>query len=167
MPEFEGYSYFEEAEAAYFEKYLNNKANKNIVLTHLERTKFEKICMAYSNYMLTYNAMIVRLLTILSESVIDNYQLVSLHRFKRLYKYFLEMIIIWAGNQAMDIDSFNKDTRAKQSVLLKDDWVNAIAANVKVLNSILGYTQSRLGHRLFNTIPYLTMKNIFKSRISK
>lgn len=166
-PEFEGFSVFEEAEAAYFEKYLNNKSNKNIVLTHLEHTRFEKISMAYSNYMLTYNAMIIRLLTILSEVAIDNYSTFSLSRFKETYRYFLDMIYLWAANQAMDIDSLNRDKRAKQSVLLKEDWVNSITTNVNILNRILGYTQHNLRYQFPRLIPYLSMKSLFREFTDK
>ena len=54
-PELKDFSNFDDAEIAYFEMFLNNPENKNIVLTHFKNTTFDKISIAYSNYFMTYN----------------------------------------------------------------------------------------------------------------
>lgn len=46
------YESFEEAENAYFEKYIQDQDESNIVLTHIKYPNFKKISKAYSNYML-------------------------------------------------------------------------------------------------------------------
>lgn len=62
IPDFMGYTCFEEAEQAYFDKFVNNEDNRNIVLTHLQRANFTKISVAYSNYFLTFNNTLIQIL---------------------------------------------------------------------------------------------------------
>lgn len=52
IPQIQSYETFENSEKAYFEKYLLN-SNSNLLLTHLPTPNYNKISVAYSNFILT------------------------------------------------------------------------------------------------------------------
>ena len=52
-PDIHPYRSFDDAEEHYYQKFKDNKQNKNIVMTYIYNASFEEISMAYSNYFLT------------------------------------------------------------------------------------------------------------------
>ena len=52
VPDIQSFENFNDSEKAYFEKYLT-KNNSNLLLTHLPTPNYDKISVAYSNYLLT------------------------------------------------------------------------------------------------------------------
>jgi ppGpp synthetase/RelA/SpoT-type nucleotidyltranferase len=55
VPEIKAFDNFQDAELEYFEDYKKNQ-KINIVLTHLPKPRYEKISIAYSNYILTMHS---------------------------------------------------------------------------------------------------------------
>ena len=92
IPDFMGFVLFEEAEQAYFEKFINNEENRNIVLTHLKQASFTKISVAYSNYFLTFNNTLNQILLYLSDAVVNSYRENKVKAFDKYYKSFLDII---------------------------------------------------------------------------
>ena len=117
VPDFSGFLWFEEAEKAYFERFTNNTGNLNIVLTHLQKAGFTKISVAYSNYFLTFNNTLTRILYYLSEAVIYSYKQNRFKQFRRYYSFFLSIIEYWTEKQVLEADSFRHDTNLKRSIL--------------------------------------------------
>ena len=158
IPEFSGYLYFEEAEKAYFEKFLNNRGNRNIVLAHLKKTDFTKISIAYSNYFLTFNNTIIRILHHLSEAVVNAYKQNKVKQFSRYYQSFLDIIGFWMDTQLLEVDSFKHDKYINNYVLTKTEWRNSIRQGIDALNYITRQMHRRLSFSPLHLIPYYVMK---------
>ena len=99
IPDFMGFNFFEEAEKAYFERFINNEKNQNIVLTHLQQASFTKISVAYSNYFLTFNNTLIQILLYLSDAVTNSYSQNRVTQFNRYYQCFLDIIASWMEKQ--------------------------------------------------------------------
>ena len=109
VPEIMAFKNFDDAESAYFEKFINNKSNKNIVLTHLKQTNFAKISAAYSNYFLTFNNTMVKILMYLSIAVEESYKKNKIRAFKKYYQAFLDIMLFWMNKQIVEIELYNHD----------------------------------------------------------
>lgn len=168
IPEFMGFLYFEEAEQAYFEKFINNEDNRNIVLTHLQQSSFTKISVAYSNYFLTFNNTLTRILLYLSDAVTNSYRQNKFHAFNRYYQSFLDIIAFWMEKQLLEVYSFRKDKNVSNSLLLKTEWTNSIRSGIDALNYLMARMHRKLSFDLFHIIPYYYMKKKqkqFKNRL--
>lgn len=168
IPEFMGFLYFEEAEQAYFEKFINNEDNRNIVLTHLQQSSFTKISVAYSNYFLTFNNTLTRILLYLSDAVTNSYRQNKFHAFSRYYQSFLDIIAFWMEKQLLEVYSFRKDKNVSNSLLLKTEWTNSIRSGIDALNYLMARMHQKLSFDLFHIIPYYYMKKKqkqFKNRL--
>lgn len=115
IPEIQGFSYFDDAESQYFESFIKNRSKNNIVLTHLKNTNFAKISVAYSNYFLTFNNTMFRILGILSTAVEISFNRNQVRRFSRYYQAFLNIMLFWMEKQIIELDSFNKDENIRKS----------------------------------------------------
>ena len=158
IPHFMGFTCFEEAEQAYFEKFINNEENRNIVLTHLQQASFTKISVAYSNYFLTFNNTLIQILLYLSDAVTNSYQQNKIRLFNQYYQHFLDIIAFWMEKQWLEINSFNKDHNAKNSFKLRTEWTSSINNGVKVLNGIFYKVHQQLTFDILHVIPYYYMK---------
>lgn len=159
IPDFMGFTYFEKAEQAYFDKFVNNQENRNIVLTHLQQASFTKINVAYSNYFLTFNNTLIQVLLYLSDAVINSYRQNKTKAFNRYYQHFLEVIAFWMRKQWLEVDSFNKDRNAKNSLKLRTEWSNSIKNGVNVLNYIFSRIHQQMSFDIFHIVPYIYMKD--------
>lgn len=168
IPQIEGFSCFDDAEARYFDMFINNDSNKNIVLTHLHNTNFAKISAAYSNYFLTFNNTLVRILINLSQAVEHSFKTNRIISFSKYYQTFLDIMLFWMEKQIVEIDSFQNDKNIKKSKIMNRDWGNTIAYGVRVYNEMFRRTQSRLKFRLWNSATYIIMRLKYRNfRISK
>ncbi len=157
-PEFMGFMKFEEAESAYFNEFINNDENRNIVLTHLQEASFTKISIAYSNYFLTFNNAIINVLLYLSEAVVSAYRQHRVGLFKRYYHYFLSLLTFWIQKQMLEQDSFKKDRIAMNSLRIKTEWTNSIKHGVDVLSQITVNMHKKLRFDPLHVAPYIAMK---------
>ena len=158
IPDFMGFIYFEEAERAYFEKFVNNEENRNIVLTHLKETSFTKISVAYSNYFLTFNNTLIQILMYLSDAVTNAYKQHKTALFNLYYQTFLDIIAFWIEKQLLETNSFNKDNIARNSFRMRTEWSNSIMNGIKDISHIMGNMHKKLSFDLFHIIPYYQMK---------
>ena len=153
-PDFSGFLDFEEAEKAYFKCFTNNRENLNIVLTHLRKTDFTKISIAYSNYFLTFNNTINKILKCLSEAVVGSYRQNRVQLFNRYYQSFLDILNFWAEKQLMEMESFQNDKYAKNYFRTQSEWRNSIIDGIGALNVIYNDMDDRLSFGLFHIVPY-------------
>lgn len=170
IPDFMGFMSFEDAEQAYFDRFINNEENRNIVLTHLQRADFTKISVAYSNYFLTFNHTLVHILLYLSEAVVNSYRQNRVSAFDRYYQSFLDIITFWSEKQLLEVSSFNEDRNAKNSLLLRTEWSNSIKRGIGALRHIVVDMHQRLSFGLFHIVPYYHMKRMqrqYRERMAK
>ena len=144
IPDFMGFNVFEEAEKAYFEKFINNEGNRNIVLTHLQQASFTKISVAYSNYFLTFNNALIQILLYLSDAVTNSYHQNKILSFGRYYQSFLDIIASWMEKQLLEVNTFNKDNIVRNSRLLRTEWTNSIKNGVQAIIYIIGKMNQKL-----------------------
>lgn len=162
IPDFKGFILFEEAEKAYFEKFINNEENRNIVLTHLKQASFTKISVAYSNYFLTFNNTLNQILLNISDSVVNSYRDNKVKAFDTYYQHFLDIIGFWMEKQWLEINSFDRDKHAKNSLKMRTEWTNSIRSGVEALNAVFSTMHKKLRFNPLHLIPYIHMKRMQK-----
>ncbi|WP_080732614.1 MULTISPECIES: nucleotidyltransferase family protein [Porphyromonas] len=133
-PELKDFSNFDEAEKAYFEMFLNNPHNKNIVLTHFKNTTFDKISIAYSNYFMTYNETLFRILNSIADVSVYAFNHYKVKEFKKNYKAFWRILSKWFGEKLKEANLYNQDKNIRRSNKKKKEWTNSIASNVEKVN---------------------------------
>ena len=158
IPDFMGFTYFEKAEQAYFEKFINNEENRNIVLTHLQQVSFTKISVAYSNYFLTFNNTLIQILSYLSSAVVNAYHQNKVSAFNRYYQSFLDIIAFWVDKQLLEVNTFNEDRIAKNSRLIRTEWTNSIKSGISAFNHITAQMHKQLKFSPVHMVPYFNMK---------
>ena len=155
VPDFEGYSNFEKAEAAYFDMFNNNDDNRNIVLTHLTNPSFEKISIAYSNYVLTYNNTLIRILQYLTDSITGAYNGYQIGKFRKYYNCFYNIIDSWLDNKVLELETLGHDVDVKKSIKKKTEWVSSLMININYVKSIYSNVHKSIRFKLFHLVPYL------------
>ena len=155
VPDFEGYSNFEKAEAAYFDLFNNNDDNRNIVLTHLTNPSFEKISIAYSNYVLTYNNTLIRILQYLTDSITGAYNGYQIGKFRKYYNCFYNIIDSWLDNKVLELETLGHDVDVKKSIKKKTEWVSSLMININYVKSIYSNVHKSIRFKLFHLVPYL------------
>ena len=139
-PEITSFRTFESAEKAYFETYLDNPGNKNIVLTHIKDASFDAISLAYSNYFLTYNALLVRCYKMMSDIVVLYYHAGKLLKFTDLYIQFLELTTHILGVHLADYVEFQNKVFTVRSINKRAEWANSIRKHLKSIIEVLQIT---------------------------
>lgn len=162
VPEIQGFTNFDKAEEQYYEMFIGNKSNKNIVLTHLQNTNFTKISIAYSNYFLTFNNTIIRILFHLSQSVEESFNQNHIRRFSRYYDAFLDIMLFWMKKQIIEIDSYKCDNNVLKSKKKQAEWAYTIQAGVSAFNQIFQHTHSRMKFKIWNAFTYYLMRSKHK-----
>lgn len=157
-PDFSGYLYFEEAEQAYFNKFSNNRDNRNIVLTHLQKADFTKISIAYSNYFLTFNNTLTKVLLCLSEAVVNSYKRHQLSHFNRYHQASLNIVAFWINKQMLEMESFRQDRNVRNYLNVKTEWSYSIQHGIIALRSIFLNMHRRLTFNPLHAIPYYYMR---------
>jgi ppGpp synthetase/RelA/SpoT-type nucleotidyltranferase len=167
-PEIRGFAQYNDAENAYFNEFIANKEeNKNIVLTHLHQTNYAKISVAYSNYFLTYNNTMIKVLKYLSLAVRETYRRNKLKGFTIYYKAFLDIMLFWMDKQFVEIQSFQKDKNIARSRMKHLDWENSIVKGIYNFREIFRCTQKDLSFNIFNVFAFYIMKSNYKKFIVK
>ena len=169
IPDFMGFTSFEQAEQAYFDKFVNNEANRNIVLTHLQKTDFTKISVAYSNYFLTFNNTLTQILLYLSDAVVNAYRQNRVSLFNLYYQSFLDIVAFWMQKQMLEVTSFNEDRNARNSRILRTEWTNSIKNGIAALRHIFIDMHRQLSFNPLHIVPYYHMKRKqkqFRNQIS-
>lgn len=158
IPDFMGFIKFDEAEKAYFDRFVNNDENRNIVLTHLREANFTKISIAYSNYFLTFNNTLNQILLFLSEAIVGSYQQNKVKAFGRYYQSYADIVSFWMEKQMLEVDSFKKDSIARNSRLIRTEWTNSIKNGVDALRHISIDMHKKLKFSPLHVGPYYVMK---------
>lgn len=122
ISDIQSFSNFDQAEARYFDSFINNGSNKNIVLTHIRNTNFAKISAAYSNYFLTYNSTLLKILICLSKAVEISFKRHRVSAFRKYYKAFWDIMLFWMQNQILEMNSFAQNKNVTKSKKIYNEW---------------------------------------------
>jgi len=162
IPDFMGFIKFEDAERAYFDRFINNEENLNIVLTHLQKVDFTKISIAYSNYFLTFNNTMIKILIYLSDAIINAYKQNKVSAFKRYYQSYADIVSFWLEKQMLEIDSFKHDRIARNSRLIRDEWTNSLNNGTEAIKQISIHMHKKLSFDPIRIVPFIIMRRIQK-----
>lgn len=158
-PLLKGFENFDDAETEYFNMFSNNPDNRNIVLTHLNNTTFDKLSIAYSNYFLTYNSTLLRILKAISIVTVKAYNNYSIAHFKKYYKAFFYIISIWLGDKMKEALSFTNDINVKKSKRKNSEWKSSIFSSmIDVLQIIQDMQNSFKNNFLYCIIKHQKTK---------
>lgn len=128
----EGFKDFESAEQFYFEQFLENKLT-NMVLIYTEERNFEKICMAYSNYMLATHGFFDKYKSLL-ESVVVNACKQKDKRFRDLLLLYKKRMNIYTEMLKTELDEASKIWNdGSCSSCEKEDWYTDLDKRVNIL----------------------------------
>ena len=94
---------FEEAEAEYFNKFLE-RSDSNIVLTHLQWPDFDQISMAYSNYVLAMHAFLDDYRVLVAKSIIQCEREESYFKFIKYFKIYNSNVRCHFENLALEVE---------------------------------------------------------------
>jgi hypothetical protein len=136
-PELIQFKDFNEAEKQYFEMFLDNPESKNIVLTHFKGTSFDKISIAYSNYVMTYNATLFRVLKIIGEMSVHAFNHYQIRKFKKYYRAFWYIVSQWFDTKVTEADLYNKDKTIKKSITKNKEWSSSISSSIANIYEIV------------------------------
>ena len=120
-PQIKQFIDFSDAEKAYFELFSKNQDNKNIVLTHIANVSFDKISIAYSNYVMTYNATLFKVLRAVGEVAAVQYNKYHLCSFRKNYKAFWGIISTWFVDRVEELQRYGTEKRTIASKK-KEEW---------------------------------------------
>jgi ppGpp synthetase/RelA/SpoT-type nucleotidyltranferase len=121
------YQNFNEAEKAYFEKFMVN-SEQNIVLTHIPNAKFEQISRAYSNYTLTYHEFFQDLLSVLQKLVKSSF---SDGYIKDFCLHFTLFVFIYFEVAKLQVNELFVMQQTKCKSLKKVEWEKDIDLRFK------------------------------------
>ena len=136
-PESYQFNDFSRAEGRYFEMFKENSGNRNIVLTHFSNVSFTKISMAYSNYVMTYNATLLKVLRAIGEVAAYEYNHYALSRFRKNYKAFWKIIQIWLEEKTDEIMLYYKDKSSVRSHKKKQEWQVFLGLSILSVDQII------------------------------
>lgn len=163
VPDFELFFSFEEAETAYFDKFRNNKESLNIVLTHIRNLDFEKVSIAYSNYFMTYNAILVKIHNIFNIALIYFYQH-SPKQFKEFYPYYLQLVYGWCkiASEELGVIQVELSKKTKRKNTASAGWVKSFQKGLIEILRIFANLDSQLTYLFFNPCLYFFKKRHYK-----
>ena len=148
-------------------KYNENKANKNIVLTHISNATFEDISMAYSNYFLTYNALFFNCHQVISDLVVDAYRQHNCYSFYKMYKYFWEITIHMLGVHTRDLIELQHKKLVVQSIKKKSQWMRSIQDHIGNIANVFNKTNKDLNKCKYHFLCSLIRSWIFNKYAHK
>ena len=133
--------------------FLNNPENKNIVLTHFKNTTFDKISIAYSNYFMTYNETLFRILNSIADVSVHAFNNYKIEEFKKNYKAFWFILSKWFGNKQKEVGLYNEDKNIRRSNKKKKEWtssITSITSNVAKVNWIIANMRQEFNSNIWH-----------------
>jgi hypothetical protein len=124
VPKVDSFSTFERAEAEYFRRFaVGSSANR--VLAYLPKATFERLCLAYSNYMLTYHSFLDDCFNILESLILRDVVGRRFIRFRRDYAYYLHLTRTHMENIQREVAGLRSATTSGKGRRLKE-WMRDI-----------------------------------------
>nr|WP_315006981.1 hypothetical protein [uncultured Capnocytophaga sp.] len=167
-PYLKGFSNFEDAEKAYFERFFNNTDNENIVLAYFKKITFDKVSIAYSNYILTYNKALFLIIAIIIDVIVYAYNHYELKVFKRSYNALLYIFNLLFENIGEESKEYIKNEK-KLNKTKKEEWSSSIGTAIllayKNFQSMTPQFKKDLLHKIIMRSTRLHIENKYKDII--
>lgn len=165
IPNFNLYSTFDEAEKAYFELYTNNKEDKNIVLTHIADSSFNKVSIAYSNYFLTYNSVLYQVHLLFANLVYRCYYRHRILRFTKYYTEYLRTLKDWFVIWKQDTGAYYYGNLQFESQKTgnEDEWHYSLRSVLFERLKLLVELNNKMEPSIFHIITQFYRKRINKN----
>lgn len=144
----ESYRSFEKAEAEYYNKYLNSK-DTNIVLTHIVNADFDRICKAYSNYVLSMHAFFDEYRNFICTQILLCIEKKDRFLLGKLMNIFVRNAVCYIKNINSEISAIElclNNTKSNRSQIIK--WKKSIVRRQISWNNSLNYFGSRLDYNV-------------------
>jgi len=116
------------AEIEYFVKYKEN-TDSNIVLTHLPKANFERLSIAYSNYILTIHRFFMDIDIILKGLLQDSLEKKKLRTFSKYFTLYWEISVNKIINYQHELRQLETDNSADRKK--RKEWKKEIDENLK------------------------------------
>lgn len=161
IPEIRSFNQAREAEDAYINSYMKNPQHKNIVLTHSLHAGFDVISMAYSNYILTYNALFYECYQMTADVVLqtfDSHRLISL---LSSYKQFLELTIQLIGVNSQELFQLRRRGLKITNDKKRREWERTINSHFFSIKKIYAKTNDSI----FKRNGHFLKKNLIRFMI--
>ena len=139
---------------------------EDIVLTHLYHTTFEKLSIAYSNYFLTYNATLFRILKAIADISVHSFNHHNIFNFSRSYKAFLYITFIWFGDKLEEVNKYSKDVSIRKSIKKQREWTTSINSSIKNVGRIIHLMTTEFNNDIWHYFMALQKQRIEK-QVSK
>lgn len=123
---------FDDAETAYYEKYLTNR-DSNIVLTHLKMPDLEQISMAYSNYVLAMHAFLDDYRILVSKRMIQWLREGAYYKFMKYSRFYNSNVKCHFENLCIEtnvLESCMNDPEIPRHQLMK--WLKEIKQRLQL-----------------------------------
>lgn len=122
------------AESEYFDKYKEN-SESNIVLTHLLKANFERLSIAYSNYILTIPRFFIDIDKILKGLLQDSLEKKKIRTFSKYFKLYWEISLNTIINYRSELQQLTTDKSANKQK--KKEWKKEIDESLKGIQKSL------------------------------
>lgn len=127
VPKITAFTSSSNAEMNYFEVYKTNN-NANIVLIHLQNPNYNQICIAYSNYILTFHSFLIECLMIIENLIIEALLSKKFYTYYKTYTLYSNLQFNSLNNLTVEIGELIKlSEQSKFSDRKKEsEWVDDI-----------------------------------------
>lgn len=144
IPEIQTFYSFQEAEDKYLEKYIENPLHKNIVLTHIRDTSFENVSMAYSNYFMTYNALLYRCYQFAADVFKHEFEEHNRLRMFKWMNYFMKLTVQLVRVSHRDFANYRFRPSHQMSPKKRKEWSDSIKKHIRQVVAIFHGTYNEL-----------------------
>ena len=143
-PSFTFFDSFEIAEKEYFKKFTQQEPE--MVLIHTNKPDFEKLGLAYSNYVLTSHPSIRLYLEILKEVIIKNKEIKKFKKSLNYYTYLDEILIIESFKKEINFmkNAISNDTVHEDLPTVHENWKNNLVDRIDFISEFRENTNKEL-----------------------
>jgi ppGpp synthetase/RelA/SpoT-type nucleotidyltranferase len=127
IPSIKTFSSFSEAEAEYFKEY-DFHSTENRVLTHIQNPSFEKVMIAYSNYILSYHRFVELYFTIKEGLILESIENIQIRYYAKYLNEYFEALSLYFRNVVSEIDSL-KDSAEGKASQKHYEWIEDVIAD--------------------------------------
>lgn len=129
-PIINSFTTYEEAENEYFIQFKSdNKAN--LLLTHLQNNCYEKISIAYSNYILTTHVFIYDFLTIIENAITNTIRNKNFNLYVIYLSVYFEILKNIMNELSSEIKEVNQIETTKENKNRKKDWTEDLDKRIR------------------------------------
>lgn len=134
VPKITSFDNSSNAERQYFEVYKSNN-NANIVLIHLQNPNYNQICIAYSNYILTFHSFLLDCLILIENLIIEAIENKKLFTYYKTYNLYSDLNFYFFRNLTAEITElikFSEQANGKNKKK-ENEWIDDIKKQLSIM----------------------------------